>query len=59
MADQDDVRHIALSLPGAREGKDHFAFSVENKGKQKGFAWVSLERVEPTARPRERRRRRS
>jgi hypothetical protein len=47
MADQDDVRRIALSLPGAREGKDHFAFSVENKGKQKGFAWVWLERVEP------------
>jgi hypothetical protein len=34
-------------LPGAREGKEHFAFSVENKGKQKGFAWVWLERVEP------------
>jgi hypothetical protein len=47
MADQDDVRRIALSLPGAREGKDRFAFSVENKGKQKGFAWVWLERVEP------------
>jgi hypothetical protein len=70
MADQDDVRHIALSLPGAREGKDHFAFSVENKGKQKGFARVWLERVEPkkprvpwadvlAVRPRERRRRRS
>jgi hypothetical protein len=47
MADQDDVRRIALSLPGAREGKDHFAFSVENNGKPKGFAWVWLERVEP------------
>jgi len=41
------VRRIALSLPGAREGKDRFAFSVENKGKQKGFAWVWMERVEP------------
>jgi hypothetical protein len=47
MADQDDVRRIALSLPGAREDQHHFAFSVENKGKQKGFAWVWLERVEP------------
>jgi hypothetical protein len=47
MANQDDVRRLALALPGAREGKDHFAFSVENKGKQKGFAWVWLERVEP------------
>ena len=46
-ADQDDVRRIALSLPGAREGKDHFAFSVENKGKQKGFVWVWLERKDP------------
>ena len=26
MANQDDVRRIALSLPGTREGKDHFAF---------------------------------
>jgi len=48
MADQNDVRRsIALSLPGPREGKDHFAFSVENKGKQKGFAWVWVERVKP------------
>ena len=47
MANQADVRRIALSLPGAREGKDRFAFSVENKGKQKGFAWVWVERVQP------------
>jgi hypothetical protein len=47
MADQDDVRRIALSLPGAREEQGHFAFSVENKGKQKGFVWVWLERVDP------------
>jgi hypothetical protein len=47
VADQEDVRRIALSLPGTREGKDHFAFSVENKGKQKGFAWVWVERVDP------------
>ena len=47
MADQDDVRRIALSLPGTHEGKDRFAFSVLNKGKQKGFAWVWHERVKP------------
>jgi hypothetical protein len=47
MADQADVRRIALSLPGVSEGTDRFAFSVESEGKQKGFAWVWLERVGP------------
>ena len=47
MADQEDVRRIALALPGAREGKDRFAFSVEDRGKQKGFAWAWNERVDP------------
>lgn len=47
MADQDAVRRIALSLPETREEKGRFAFSVENKGKQKGFVWVWYERVEP------------
>jgi hypothetical protein len=47
MADQGDVRRIALALPEVREAKDRFAFTVENKGKQKGFAWVWLERMEP------------
>jgi hypothetical protein len=47
MADQDDVRRIALSLPGAHEDPNRFAFTVENKGKHKGFAWVWLERLEP------------
>jgi hypothetical protein len=47
MADQQTVRRIALSLPGAREDRGRFAFSVENKGKQKGFVWVWLERVGP------------
>lgn len=47
MADQDDVRRIALSLPGAVEEPDRFAFSVLNRGKQKPFAWVWMERVTP------------
>jgi hypothetical protein len=40
VADQDDVRRIALSLPETSEGVDRVAFSVLNKGKHKGFAWV-------------------
>ncbi len=47
VADQDDVRRIALSLPQTVEGTDRFAFSVLNKGKDKGFAWSWMERVAP------------
>jgi len=47
MATQADVRRISLALPETEEGKDHFAFSVRNKGKSKGFAWVWMERIDP------------
>jgi hypothetical protein len=47
MATQADVRRIALSLPGAGEVEGRFAFSVENKGKSKGFVWSWAERVHP------------
>ena len=47
MANQNDVRRIALALPGTRESSERFAFSVENKGKDKGFAWAWNERVDP------------
>ena len=49
MADQDDVRRIALSLPDTVEDDDRFAFSVlgSGKGKPNGFAWVWLERIHP------------
>jgi hypothetical protein len=47
VANQEDVRRIALSLPGATEARGHFAFSVESKGKPKGFAWVWMERSHP------------
>jgi hypothetical protein len=47
VADQDDVRRIAMALPDVVEGDDRFAFSVLNKGKPKGFAWVWMERVHP------------
>lgn len=46
MATRADVRRIALSLPETEEAADRFAFSVRNKGKLKGFAWVWNERVE-------------
>jgi hypothetical protein len=47
MASQSDVRRIALALPGVRETEGRFAFTVENRGKEKGFAWVWMERVGP------------
>ena len=47
MARQADVRRIALKLPEVEEASDRFAFSVRNKGKLKGFAWVWMERVTP------------
>ncbi|HET7558968.1 MAG TPA: hypothetical protein VFK80_03325 [Limnochordia bacterium] len=47
MADQEDVRRIALSLPETVESADHFAFAVRNKQKEKGFVWAWNERVEP------------
>ncbi|HEV7557841.1 MAG TPA: MmcQ/YjbR family DNA-binding protein [Kofleriaceae bacterium] len=47
MASQADVRRIAMALPGVTESKTDFAFSVEHKGKPKGFAWSWKERVDP------------
>lgn len=47
IATQDDVRRLALSLPDTVEGTDGFAFSVRNRGKQKGIAWAWQERVDP------------
>jgi hypothetical protein len=47
VATQDDVRRAALALPDTSEADDRFAFSVLNKGKAKGIAWVWLERVHP------------
>jgi hypothetical protein len=47
MADQQDVRRIALSLPETSEAEDRFAFSVRNGSKSKGFVWAWNERIEP------------
>lgn len=47
MATQADVRRIALSFPATEEATDRFAFSVRDKDKLKGFAWVWMERIQP------------
>jgi hypothetical protein len=47
VADQADVRRIALALPETTQADDRFAFSVRNKDKQKGFVWAWNERVDP------------
>jgi hypothetical protein len=47
VASQADVGRIALSLPATEEAPNHFAFSVRNQGKLKGFLWVWMERVAP------------
>ena len=54
MADQDDVRQIALSLPETSESESGLGFRVRNtsaKSGSKQFAWVWHERVTP-GRPR-------
>ncbi|HEY8011849.1 MAG TPA: hypothetical protein VIE67_12725 [Rudaea sp.] len=47
MATRSDVRKIALSFPETQEGEGHFAFSVLNGKKYKGFAWAWMERIHP------------
>jgi hypothetical protein len=44
VADQETGRRMATALPGVTEAPDRFAFSVPNKGKEKGFAWNWMER---------------
>lgn len=47
MATLEDVRRIAAGLPGATEGEGRFGFGLDVKGKQKGFCWSWMERVQP------------
>ena len=49
MSTQRDVRRIALSLPGAVEREDRFAFAVPNKDKLKDFIWIWMERTDAKA----------
>jgi hypothetical protein len=46
VADQRDVRQIALDLPETVESEDHFGFGVRNRDKAKQFVWAWNERVE-------------
>jgi hypothetical protein len=47
MATQDEVRRIAMALPDVSGSDERVAFSVRNKGKEKGIAWVWMERIHP------------
>lgn len=47
MADLNDVHRIVFSLPDTMVDDERIAFSVHNKGKPKGIAWVWMERVHP------------
>jgi hypothetical protein len=47
VADQADVRRIALSLPETVEDQVRIAFGVLDRGRAKGIVWVWMERVEP------------
>lgn len=48
MATEDDIRRICAQLPGAVEGEsEQFGFCVTVKGKQKGFLWSWMERIDP------------
>jgi len=48
VANQSDVRRIALALPDVTEEADHpFAFAVRAGTKDKGFVWAWAERVTP------------
>jgi hypothetical protein len=47
MANQQDVRRIALSLAGVVEDEKHFGFSLWLKGKRHGLVWAWNERLDP------------
>jgi hypothetical protein len=47
MANQNDVRRIAMSLPGTSAARDRPAFCVRNGPKEKAFVWFWMERIAP------------
>jgi hypothetical protein len=47
VANQNDVRRIAMSLPGTSETKGRFAFSIRDGSKERGFVWAWNERITP------------
>ena len=47
MATHADVRRIARSLPETVEAEGKLVFSVNVKGKAKGFLWLWQERIHP------------
>ena len=47
VATQQDVRRIVAALPDTVVATDRFAVSVRAGAKEKGLAWVWLERVDP------------
>jgi hypothetical protein len=48
VADQSDVRRIAMALPSTVANEDRFGFAVResNQGKGKAFVWAWVERVD-------------
>jgi hypothetical protein len=47
MANQADVRHIALAFPGVMEDQKEFKFYIPSQTKPKAFVWAWRERVHP------------
>ena len=47
MANLADLERIALSLPETIQEEGRLAYAVRHKSKNKGIAWVWLERVDP------------
>ena len=47
MATQDDVRRIALALPGVVEEAGYFGFNVAAASKQRHIVWAWRERIHP------------
>src|SRR3954469_13130191 len=47
MVTQEDVRRIALDLPGAEEESGRFAFTVPVGDKRQDFVWIWMDPTDP------------